>query len=111
MLLAVLIVPGAKRINGDFINVYTGNEARNEQALARYIRQLPEDQTAVTTFWPLTGTLDLLAGRRVEVVEDVREALDSGAIVIIHAEAQPDTAAGHAPGKRIGPYAIIRGKE
>lgn len=111
MLVAVLIVPGAMRISGDFTNVYTGNEAQNEHALARYIRQLPEDQTAVTTFWPLTGTLDLLAGRRVEVVEDVGKALDSGAVVIVHAEAQPDAAASHAPGKRIGPYAIIRGKE
>ena len=108
---AVLIVPGAIRIAGDFRVVYTIDENRDERALADCIRELPEEETAVTTFWPLTGTLDLLASRRVEVTEEVGEGLKSGATVIVDTLSQPDAIDGYAPGQRIGRYAIIRAKE
>ncbi|NIA13896.1 MAG: hypothetical protein GWP08_07435 [Nitrospiraceae bacterium] len=111
LLAAVLIVPGAIRIAGDFRHVYTVDETQDEHALAAYIRELPEEATAVTTFWPLTGALDLLANRRVEVAENVNEALESGAIVIVDTLSQPDAIIGRTPEKRIGRYAIIRTKE
>lgn len=77
----VVALPFLLWTGGQLREVFTKDEMAAEYALAEYVRALPVDWRLATTYDPVAGTLDLLAGRAVSVVESAEDASDFKVVI------------------------------
>ncbi len=108
-LVLIVLIPAGERVARESTEILTLDEMRDDRELAVLLRNLPQSTRVSTTYWPLARTLNFLASRHVEAIDEIPARIDAGALVIADLMTQPDSVKGHKPAVRIGRYALFAG--
>jgi hypothetical protein len=105
--LAVGLGPPLMRTWEQLRMVYTSNEARDDIAAARYVRELPQEARIATTFWPLSRTLDFLTNRPIEMLKELPQDMHQFDLIFIDQHTQAKMLQGQAWKHSVGRYAVL----
>ncbi|MFO7976816.1 MAG: glycosyltransferase family 39 protein [Candidatus Hydrogenedentota bacterium] len=87
--------------------VYTSTEARDDIAVARFVDGLPENARIVTTYWPLSRTLDFLTDRPIEMMRELPQDMRQFDAIIIDQHTQEQILEGRPWNRSVGRYGIL----
>ena len=107
LILAVLFLPCAARLAEQLDLIYVQDQAADERHLAEYVKLLPKEALIVSAYWPAGLSMDFMAGRQIDGVEDASQIDDKYDVVIYNTDynsVDPDLL---AQTHRIGRYAIL----
>ena len=109
--IALVLAPLPSRAVDSVRAIWTCDETHSDYAAARYVEGLPSDAAIGTTYWPLAGAVDFLARRRIEILDAVPEDIESGRVVIVDEQTQPELLEGRTPQLTMGRYAVLAGTD
>lgn len=86
--------------------IYFNDEAADERNLAVFVAELPEGMTIGSSYWPATLSMDFMANRRVDFIEDLSRIDDKYAVIIYNTDHDTPSDAIKSRSSHFGRYVV-----